>query len=160
MIVFDLQCGHHGHVFEAWFGSSEDYADQKMRGLLLCPICGATDVDKAVMAPNVAAKGNRGTAHLPVDGALAMVPLTNTSPAPQQMKAMLAALAQAQAEALKSSTWVGRNFAQQARAMDAGEVPQAQIHGEATQAQAQELLEEGIGVMPLLIPVVPPEQRN
>ena len=39
MIVFDLKCGT-GHVFEAWFGSSADYADQQARGLVDCPICG------------------------------------------------------------------------------------------------------------------------
>jgi hypothetical protein len=35
------------------------YEDQKARGLLLCPVCGDTGIDKAVMAPNVAAKGNQ-----------------------------------------------------------------------------------------------------
>ena len=38
MIVFDLKCTH-AHVFEAWFGSSADYEDQRARGLLTCPIC-------------------------------------------------------------------------------------------------------------------------
>ncbi|PXA90254.1 DUF1178 domain-containing protein, partial [Nostoc sp. 3335mG] len=35
MIVFDLKCGT-GHVFEAWFGSSAAYEDQRSRGLLAC----------------------------------------------------------------------------------------------------------------------------
>ena len=59
MIVFDLKCGA-GHVFEAWFGSSADYDSQRERGLIACPLCGDAQVGKAVMAPNVAAKGNRG----------------------------------------------------------------------------------------------------
>ena len=58
MIVFDLKCTH-AHVFEAWFGSSTDYEDQRARGLLSCPICGDPDIAKAVMAPNIPAKGNR-----------------------------------------------------------------------------------------------------
>jgi hypothetical protein len=57
VIVFDLRCGN-AHVFEAWFGSSDDYADQKGRGLISCPMCGDAGIDKAAMAPNVSAKGN------------------------------------------------------------------------------------------------------
>ena len=55
MIVFDLRCSPEGHVFEAWFGSSDDYDSQQARGLVQCPLCGAGEVEKAVMAPRVAA---------------------------------------------------------------------------------------------------------
>lgn len=65
MIVFDLSCAN-GHVFEAWFGSTEDYDGQRKRGLVTCPICGASDVTKAVMAPNVAPKGNSRAETAPV----------------------------------------------------------------------------------------------
>ena len=61
MIVFDLRCGE-GHVFEAWFGTGADFDDQSARGLVSCPVCGASDVVKAVMAPAVGAKSNRGFA--------------------------------------------------------------------------------------------------
>ena len=111
MIVFDLSCGT-GHVFEAWFGSSADYEDQRARGLLACPICGATEVDKAVMAPNVAPKGNSQAANVPV-------PMQAGAPAPAEMKAMLAALARAQAKMLEGSEHVGSRFATEARALSA-----------------------------------------
>ena len=58
MIVFDLRCSQ-DHVFEAWFGSTEDYEDQAARGLVACPICDDRAVEKAVMAPAVGTKGNR-----------------------------------------------------------------------------------------------------
>ena len=64
MIVFDLKCSG-GHVFEAWFGSSAAYDAQRASGMIACPMCGAGDVAKAVMAPNVAAKGNRAVAAAP-----------------------------------------------------------------------------------------------
>lgn len=54
MIVFDLKCTG-AHVFEAWFGSSAAYETQRGAGLVACPMCGDTDITKAVMAPNVAA---------------------------------------------------------------------------------------------------------
>ena len=146
MIVFDLKCGNAGHVFEAWFADSGAYADQKARNLLLCPICGDTDVGKALMTPNIGAKGNRQ----------AIVPVAKEPDG----KAMLAALAKAQAAALENSTWVGDQFDSKARAMDAGEIKQASIHGQVTRGEARALIEDGIAVSPLPFPVIPPDQRN
>jgi hypothetical protein len=37
MIVFDLECRAGGHRFEGWFASSEDFASQQARGLVVCP---------------------------------------------------------------------------------------------------------------------------
>ena len=151
MIVFDLKCDARGHVFEAWFGNSSAFDDQKARGLLICPLCGDTAVTKALMAPNIAAKGNSQS----------VIPLAKPAePDAGEVKAMLSALADAQSKVLKTSTWVGRDFDKQARAMDAGETDKTSIHGEVSKAEAKALIEDGIGVMPLLLPVVPPEQCN
>jgi hypothetical protein len=145
MIVFDLRCAN-AHVFESWFGSSADYADQKDRGLVRCPLCDSDAVEKAVMAPNVAAKGNQR----------ASVPAAPDDP----VKAALAALARAQAKVLEGSEWVGPRFADRARAMHLGEESAAPIHGQATLQEARALLEEGVPVAPLPLPVVPPTARN
>jgi hypothetical protein len=82
MIVFDLRCAA-AHVFEAWFGSTGDYEAQLGRGLIECPICGDSDIGKAMMAPAVPAKGNR-----------------SSPPGPAQVKAALATLARAEAASL------------------------------------------------------------
>ncbi len=141
MIVFDLRCVPDGHVFESWFASSTAFADQKARGLLSCPICGVAEIEKALMAPNVAAKGNRGAA-------------------PAQAKTLLAMVAEAQARALSGSRWVGRDFAEQARAMHAGDTATAPIHGQASMAEARQLVEEGVSIAPLPLPIAPPETVN
>ena len=73
---------------------------------------------------------------------------------------MMQAMAAMQAEALKSSRWVGGDFAEQSRAMHYGEREAESIHGQTTLEEARELLEEGIEVAPLLVPVVPPEHSN
>ena len=161
MIVFDLVCGDN-HVFEAWFGSSADYDAQRARGLISCPLCGSTEVGKAVMAPAVAAKGNR----LPVPTAAPdtagspgkAVPMRGGPPLPAEMKSMLAALARAQAKALENSEHVGRRFAEEARAIHEGDAPDRVIHGEASPAEARALIEDGVPVAPLPLPVVPPEK--
>ena len=72
----------------------------------------------------------------------------------------LAQLAAFQAELLKGSDWVGDRFAEQARAMHLGEIEQRPVHGSATAAEAKSLIEEGIPVAPLPLPVTPPDQVN
>ncbi|HEY6869185.1 MAG TPA: DUF1178 family protein [Novosphingobium sp.] len=166
MIVFDLECRAGGHRFEGWFGSSADFERQREAGLLACPVCGSAEVGKAIMAPSVGRKGNQLPE--PVRAAAAKVParaapdmVSNAGPGlPPEAMAMLRAVALAQAEALKASRWVGKDFAEQAREMHYGERDHAIIHGQASADEARELLDEGIPVAPLLIPVVPPDQAN
>ncbi|MCX7282548.1 MAG: DUF1178 family protein [Novosphingobium sp.] len=166
MIVFDLQCAPQGHRFEGWFGSSSDYEDQLARGLVSCPSCGSAAVGKAVMAPNVGRKGNQLAIPASRGGAAAANPSPADAtgvanvPLPPEAIAMFRAVAAMQAEAIKSSTWVGETFAEDARAMHYGEKEVAAIHGRATINEARELIEEGIAVAPLLVPVVPPEEAN
>ncbi|PZN97632.1 MAG: DUF1178 domain-containing protein [Alphaproteobacteria bacterium] len=124
MIVFDLRCDR-AHVFEAWFGSSDDYEGQRARGLIACPLCGNADVGKAVMAPAVGAKGNSSEA----DGRSALL------------------AAQRKLEA--ASDYVGGAFAVTARALHDGDMLPRSIYGEATLAEARALAEDGIPVLPL-----------
>jgi hypothetical protein len=152
MIVFDLICQPAGHRFEGWFASSEAFAEQQQRGLVDCPHCGSVAVTKAPMAPAVPKKGNQ----LPAQAQAAPV-AAGLSP---EAVAAIQALAKMQAEALKKSRWVGADFAEETRAIHYGEREAETIHGQATLEEAKELLEEGIAVMPLPLPVVPPDQAN
>jgi hypothetical protein len=154
MIVYDLCCCD-GHRFEAWFGSSADYEDQRARGLLACPSCGTAEVTKAPMAPAVPVKGNSRQEVLPPETR----PMANT-PMPPEVQKALAALAKAQAEALRNSTWVGDKFAEETRKMHYGERDEAPIHGQASLAEAKALIEEGVPVAPLPFPVAPPDKLN
>lgn len=138
MIVFDLQCLDGGELFEAWFGSNADFDEQVAKGLVHCPICQSRRVAKAPMAPLVPRKGSG-------DGAA---------------REIFARLASAQAELLRNSEWVGERFAETARAMHVGEIAESAVHGEATRDQAKSLLEDGVPIAPLPLPVIPPNQVN
>ena len=154
MIVFDLICRPGGHQFEGWFASSQAFAEQVERGLLTCPQCGSGDVAKAAMAPSLGRKGNQRSPQIsnkvPVSGG-------KLPPAAHDLMTKMAAM---QAQALQQSTWVGDQFAARSRAMHYGERKETTIHGEATLAEASELIEEGIAVMPLPFPVAPPDEVN
>lgn len=133
MIVFDLQCRDGGETFEAWFRSSSDYDDQRAQGLIECPFCQSANVAKAPMAPRLPRKGGGEP---------------------------LARLAAVQAEMLKDSRWVGDQFAETARAMHSGEIERELVHGQTTLNEAKSLVDEGVPVAPLPLPVVPPNQVN
>ena len=135
MIVFDLRCRDSGDVFEAWFQSTADYERQKAKGLVQCPVCQSASVEKAPMAPRVPAK----------------------SAAKDSPLAQLAAL---QATMLKDSEWVGDRIAEEARSIHLGETEARAVHGKATPAEAKSLIDEGIPVAPLPLPLVPPNQVN
>ncbi|WP_271299151.1 DUF1178 family protein [Sphingomonas sp. CV7422] len=142
MIVFDLRCSG-DHVFEAWFASTSAYDDQRAAGQLVCPMCGDTTIGKALMAPSIAAEGNR-----------------RRDVAPEAIKAALQSIAAEQAKALAGSSWVGTDFASRARAMHDGAETVRPIHGQASLAEAKALVDDGVPVAPLLCPVVPPEKTN
>ena len=133
MIVFDLQCRDGCDTFEAWFRSNADFEEQRDDGLVQCPFCRSSDIEKAPMAPRVPRKDADGP---------------------------IARLAAMQAELLKDSRWVGDKFADTARSIHSGEIAPEQVHGNATLEQAKALVDEGIPVAPLPLPVVPPKQLN
>lgn len=169
MIVYDLECRNGSHRFEGWFKSSDDFVHQQEMGYVTCPHCGSLNVGKAVQAPRLARKGNQlprpsspreGTKiPAPVNLPAASAPVAN-APLPPQAVEMMHKLMQMQAEALKVSRYVGESFAEDARAMHYGERETETIHGQTTLDEAQELLEEGIALVPLPFPVLPPDQAN
>jgi hypothetical protein len=133
MIVFDLQCLDGCETFEAWFRSGADFDEQRRGGLVQCPFCQSANIAKAPMAPRVPRKGSDHP---------------------------LVRMAAIQAEMLKDSRWVGDKFADTARAMHSGEIEHEQVHGQATLEQAKSLVDDGVPVAPLPLPVVPPNQVN
>jgi hypothetical protein len=143
VIIFDLKCAPQGHVFEAWFGSNEEYEAQAARGLVACPICGSAEVGKAPMAPSLGAKGNR-----------------QIGPPPAAVKAMMAEMATAQRKMLETSEHVGDRFPDEARAIHLGDAEARSIHGRASPADADSLRDEGIPISPLPFPVPEPGEEN
>ena len=144
MIIFDLKCAPQGHVFEAWFASSAAFAEQLKRGLVACPLCGSPDVAKAPMAPAVGPRGNA----------------LRAPTSPTSAKAALAEAAALQKRLLEGSEAVGGRFADEARAIHLGEAEARAIHGEASRAEAESLIEDGVPIAPLPFPVVPPGEEN
>jgi hypothetical protein len=136
MIVFDLICKDQ-HRFEGWFASGEDFASQKSRGLLACPVCGGAHVEKLP-----AAKIRKQSEPAVVAPASAV----------QAGKAEQVDVSRIIDYILTHSEDVGKSFAEEARKIHYQETPQRSIRGVATRTEAEELHEEGIPVFSLPIP--------
>jgi hypothetical protein len=141
MKVLNLQCGH-AHAFEGWFASEDDFQDQLVRGLVECPLCGDATITKLPSAPRL----NLGAA----EAAPAAAPKQEvvSSPNPDLQAAWMQLVKQVMA----NTEDVGERFAEEARKIHYGETEQRGIRGQASREETQELLEEGIGVLPLPIP--------
>jgi hypothetical protein len=156
VIHYQLVC-EKGDRFEAWFRGSADFDAQAKAGQVVCPACGSTAIEKALMAPAVHSS-DRTTE-----------PVESVAPAAEPQTVRLAAGAEpAIAEAMEiarrvsrhvkeNSEDVGRRFAEEARKIHYRETAPRGIYGEATGDEVKELMEEGIDFHPL--PVLP-EERN
>ena len=146
MKVLDLQCAH-GHVFEGWFSSEDDFQDQLTRRLLECPLCGDGGIAKLPSAPRLNLGGAAAPARDAAPAAAAPAAVAALPPA-----ALQAAWLRMVREVLARTEDVGERFAEEARRMHHGETDERAIRGQATREQTEELLEEGIAVLPLPIP--------
>ena len=138
MKVLNLQCAH-GHGFEGWFGSEDEFQDQLGRGLVECPLCGDAQVAKMPSAPRL----NLGASE-PV---APRQPVMNAPSAEMQ-----AAWLQMVKHVMANTEDVGEKFAEEARKIHYGEVDDRNIRGQASREETESLLEEGIAVLPLPVP--------
>jgi len=145
VIRFALSCSD-GHGFEGWFSNSEAFEQQKASGVVTCPVCGAVDVDKALMTPAVATSRSKDAvrvsahaAHIPEDSAV------------------IAKLRDVRKQLTERADYVGSRFAEEARRIHYEESEKRGIYGEATSDEVRALADEGIEFYPL--PVLP-EDHN
>ncbi len=147
MIHYQLCC-QADHEFDGWFKDSGNFERQAERGLISCPVCASTKVRRALMAPGIRKKGRA-----PVIEAETSLPVAPPAPPPVAQHAggimpdqVRAALLKLRAEVEKNCDYVGPNFAEEARRIHKGESKPRGIYGESTEAEAEALADDGIGV--------------
>ena len=111
--------------------------------MISCAICGSDTVKKSIMAPRVTTSRTKSGKPAEPKTQIPAPSLSEpASPAEQ-------AIADMRKQVEKNSTYVGNDFAAEARAMHEGETPERQIHGEAKPDEAKKLVEDGVPVVPL-----------
>ncbi|MPM27356.1 hypothetical protein SDC9_73866 [bioreactor metagenome] len=166
MKVLDLLCDV-DHRFEGWFASEEDFQSQLERGLVQCPMCGSAHVRKGLSAPRL---NLRATSSLekPFQKSSGTDAQDQDAPAPQQdvsnraqhlpqlpadvQSQLQDAWLRAARHLVENTENVGDRFAQEARRIHYGDAPERGIRGQASAEETAELLEEGIDVMPFVLP--------
>lgn len=155
MIVFNLAC-EHGHLFEGWFASADDMASQKTRGLLSCPMCSSTQVEKQLSAPRLNLLPS-GPDHAPAKATgqsnSGQTPHAMMAPQQAEMLAMLRKM-------VENTEDVGNKFPEEARRIHYNETEARSIRGVASPKEAAALAEEGIAVTQLPFPVVDKSELN
>jgi hypothetical protein len=168
MKVLDLRCARQ-HSFEGWFASGDDFVTQQSRGLIECPLCSDKNILKMPSAPRLnfgappspskhdsestesATASSTSMSSQNADApqnAVAVAHTTNAGPSPAAQAAFLKALR----HVVVNTEDVGERFTDEARRMHYGEAKARSIRGQATAREAVELLEEGISVIPLVLP--------
>ena len=150
MIKFALRCGR-GHEFNSWFQSGEAFETQTLAGRVQCPLCHATDVTKAIMAPAIASQSESQSDKPPPPGE-AHANLALLDPRDRESRALITALRK---RIFDEAEDVGTRFAHEARKIHDGLVPPRPIHGQANFDDARALIEEGIDILP--VPALPDE---
>jgi len=158
MIRYALVC-EKSHRFESWFPNSAAFDKQQKRGLVACPTCGSTKIEKALMTPGLGrsrrtSAGDEAPPAAAIPAADAPTPVAMMSP---QERALRAKLKELRDHLIANAENVGHRFPDEARKMHYGEIEHRSIYGVASPQEAKELADEGIEFHPL--PVLP-DDRN
>lgn len=143
MKVLDLQCTNQ-HIFEGWFATEAEFISQHTGGLVTCPVCADVHITKRLSAPRLLLSPSREKAEISTDVVEPSLELQKLTAAWMHMARQVVA----------NTTDVGEHFAEEARKMHYGESEERAIRGKATPQEAHALVEEGIAVVPLLLPEV------
>ena len=127
MIVYSLRCSNE-HEFEGWFRDSAAFDHQASGGLLCCPTCNTSRVEKSMMAPALSGVKKHDAAKT------------------RQMRQFVTGLRKYVQE---HAEYVGQDFAEEARKIHYGEGVERHIYGETTIEEAADLAEEGVDVAAL-----------
>ena len=168
MKVLNLQCSQQ-HSFEGWFACEDDFQSQRDRGLVECPMCCNKDIQKMPSAPRLNLGGHQVPGSSSEKYSRQSIESNDSSELARQQNAALggtvgatveqpghrhglteqAAFLTALRQMVADTEDVGDRFAHEARAMHYGDSQARSIRGQASPREAQELLQEGIDVLPL-----------
>ena len=149
MKVLNLRCSE-DHRFEGWFGSDDDLASQRERGLLSCPICNDHAIERLPSAPRVNVLG-RGEAAAPASSQKTP-PGDAAGPQAIALQAQQAAWLDAVRRMVQNTEDVGDRFPEEARRIHYGEAESRDIRGHASREDADALRDEGIEVYAIALP--------
>jgi hypothetical protein len=128
MISFDLECVD-GHKFEGIFRDYESFSGQLEKKMVRCPLCDSIDIKRLYSGCSIQAR-----------------PASKQQPQIPNLFELVKKMRKIVTENFEN---VGRDFPEIARDIHYGHSDERNIYGEATASETKELIDEGIGVVPL-----------
>ena len=134
MIIYDLKC-EKGHRFEGWFQDRSAFEDQKAQKLVICPACGACDVEMVLSSLSVVGKES-AVSQRGQNGGISL---------PKALRLFHEYLD-------KNFDDVGDKFADVALKIHHGEEERRNIKGTTTKAEEEMLKEDGVEFIKVPVP--------
>ncbi|MBH1976610.1 MAG: DUF1178 family protein [Rhodocyclales bacterium] len=168
MIVLNLLCNN-GHHFEGWFASNEVFHAQMAKRFVQCGVCQSDAITRLPSGPHVR-RSSAGRRDVDVEQTTTSQQGDAVSPAPAKLTTASVSqeperrhTVEVDAQAVKSlftalatmarqAEDVGERLPEEARRIHYDEAPVRSIRGIATAEETRELLDEGILVLPVLVP--------
>ena len=134
MIIYDLKC-ENGHKFEGWFKDREAFDEQKIRKLVVCPVCGSFETELLPSSPKIMNRDGGEVAKKD----------------PREIS-QLKLLQKFQEFVNKNFDDVGERFAETALKIHHGKEDPRNIKGTATKQDEDVLKEEGVQFFKIPLP--------
>lgn len=126
MIKYNLTCSKCKFIFNSWFSASSDFDRLKKKKLISCTICGSDKISKSIMSPSISR--------------IKQIDKNKIKIKKEVRKKIL----EYQKFIKENSTYVGEDFAYEARRLHYDKKKSKTIYGKATEEEINDLNEEGI----------------
>lgn len=134
MIIYDLKC-EKKHTFEGWFTDRNAFEEQRKKKLVICPVCGSSNID---IVPSTITVMGKGTDRLKNTNNKEISPVKALQMFHEYMD--------------KTFEDVGSRFAEVALRIHAGEEDSRNIKGTTTEREEAVLTEEGVPFIKIPVP--------
>lgn len=147
MVIYDLICSQE-HRFEAWFQNANAFEEQNAAGVVLCPHCGNSQIQR--MPTGLHFKSTRSPQSAPAQQTPSQSAPSHNSEFTVANSADPVVIIKAVQQYIKEHFKdVGTEFTQKAIQMNQGEIAHEPIYGTANQEDLELLQEKQVSVLPL-----------
>ena len=126
MIKYNLTCSKCKFIFNSWFSASSDFDRLKKKKLISCTICGSDKISKSIMSPSISRIKQIDKNKIKIK------------------KEVRRKILEHQKFIKENGTYVGEDFAYEARSLHYDKKKSKTIYGKATEDEINDLNEEGI----------------
>ena len=143
MIKYSLKCVekncNKNEPFDGWFQNSTSFEKQIEAGYISCPYCGSLNIKKNLMSPSV-----KSTKKINLKTNSKNIKHNELNKKTNKQIDMMVVLRNLKKQIQKNADFVGKNFAEEAKAIHEGKSKERAIYGQANTKDLEELKSKNI----------------